>query len=160
MQDGSFVYLPPPSINERAAKFAALVAKHDVLSVDDKGPKDAKDTNDTKKPPEKSNTKPTQQQQQETVQQIQHPLAIASARLVSNGIEELSKAINLATLVQSGLHMGVSNVVEADVAHKQTATTAATAGGGVKKEDEAEDEPLRASYILKRKWDQWRNNIC
>ena len=116
--------------------------------------KDAKDTNDTKKPPEKSNTKPTQQQQQETVQQIQHPLAIASARLVSNGIEELSKAINLATLVQSGLHMGVSNVVEADVAHKQTATTAATAGGGVKKEDEAEDEPLRASYILKRKWDQ------
>ena len=61
----------------------------------------------------------TEQKKDKTAPKI-HPLAVASARLQSNGLNELNRAINLATLVSTGEFFTYTNVV--DPSYEETAT--------------------------------------
>jgi hypothetical protein len=106
LSDGSHVYLPPPSALEKASFFAQSVANYKLIHADE-----------------------SQQQQQSNDKKIEaendddddeaaniHPLALASAKLQTNGISELSKAINLASLVQSNEYFAFTNIIEPSLA--------------------------------------------
>ncbi|EJK60621.1 hypothetical protein THAOC_18987, partial [Thalassiosira oceanica] len=58
-----------------------------------------------------------------------HPLAAASARLRSLGIDEMSKAINLGQLVTQGEYVGLTNVVNRNPGGDGRTGTAAPQGG-------------------------------
>jgi hypothetical protein len=81
-----------------------------------------------------------------------HPLAVASARLQSNGISELSKSINLAGLVSSDEYFTLSNIVNPllDVKTTITPEDKTEANDGVSNGD-VTDLSLRALFLGKRK---------
>jgi hypothetical protein len=126
LQDGRFVFLPPPSALEqrRFVEHAIGGARggHGLLQQDMKEMEMMlMDTTTTKQEEEEEGDddddeddeeEKTEQQtkQTTTTQQMKiHPLALASARLQNEGINELNRAINLATLVNTGEYFGMSN---------------------------------------------------
>eukprot|EP00536_Pseudo-nitzschia_multiseries_P007716 jgi/Psemu1/287316/fgenesh1_pg.184_\ len=114
LEDGRLIYLPPPNDMERSRFFERSIARHE-----------GEEQNDTTAP-------------------RVHPLAIASARLQSNGLNELNRAINLATLVQSREFFSYTNIVDPSFEAQTTvsvsvpaASKPAAEGGGAKGPSEA-----------------------
>lgn len=162
LQDGSYVHLPPPSEFERTRFFERSVAKHGLLHDDIQSTKRSREgshDDETVEYNKKSKiTKDTPKI---------HPLALASARIQSHGINELNRAINLQTLVETGEYFGLSNIVDpsydrsavksiskgenADIGSGSGNTdSAGTTAPSLEYDDEAR---ARASYVLQRKHD-------
>jgi hypothetical protein len=135
LADGTLVYLPPPTVRERSFSFAECVARHRLLESSDWDvDKDDQDSivnananlhedsavgnvgsavggNVGSSGSDDEKNRRQQQQQQQRNETMIHPLAMASARLQTNGISELTKVINLSSLVQAGEYMGYAHVM-------------------------------------------------
>jgi hypothetical protein len=140
LQDGRFIFLPEPTDGERSKFLERSIARHKLLSEEIKPDEDEEKEDDTKEEEKKDSTQPKV-----------HPLAVASARLQANGVSELSKAVNLTSLVSSGEYFGLSNIVNPLLEQ----VGASSMPGGSNKEAEApanaDDLALRALYLGKRK---------
>ena len=154
LADGNHIYLPKSSKAEKAAFFAQTVASYKLVHADEK-----------QETAEKEVDKEDKKKEDDEVMNI-HPLHLASARLRTNGIDELSKAVNLATLVQSGEYFAFNNIIDSSL-QSSSSTTAAGGNANAKpstaasqtaqaKTDEQEEEMiLRSKYILNRKRKQY-----
>lgn len=118
LQDGTFANLPPPSKVEHIRFFERSIARHGLLQ-------------DDLKPAEEKGDDEADEEQKEIEEPKIHPLALASARLQSNGISELNRAINLNNLAATGEYFGLRNIVESSPA--------------------ADNKHIQALYVLKRK---------
>ena len=178
LEDGRLIYLPPPNAVERSRFFERSIARHGLLQADMDKNSDNKKKNeqDVKKILEEG--KEDQEQKKEgdnddnkkdkTGPKI-HPLAVASARLQSNGLNELNRAINLATLVNTGEFFSYTNVVDpsfetdaANVTNKDKSSgDGATAAGAVSSATayyhsvEATAQRTESLFSLKRKRTQF-----
>lgn len=151
LQDGRFVHLPPPTDRERRHFFERSVARHGLLE---------EDLGDKKAPIEEEEDKKKKEEAKV------HPLALASARLQADGINELNRAINLSSLVATGEYFGMSNIVDPSLeipsATKDTKGTSgeSTPAPAAEKSESAlelaEEQRVKASFILKRKRAQFR----
>jgi len=121
--DGRFIYLPPPNEYERSKCFERAIAKHGLLEADMAANKKELDQTTIKGGEEEEEEK-KKEDEDKTAPKV-HPLAAASARLQNNGINELNRAINLSTLVNTGEYFGLSNVVDPALEN-----IIATGGGG------------------------------
>eukprot|EP00804_Cyclotella_cryptica_P009504 CCRYP_006224-RB/>CCRYP_006224-RB protein AED:0.01 eAED:0.01 QI:279/1/1/1/0/0/2/1602/651 len=141
LPDGRFVRLPPPTEAECASFFERAAASHRLISSDEVARR-ASQSETKKKKKKTGDAKP-----------YVHPLAVASARLRGKGVDELSKAINLGTLVAGGEYFGLTNVVnrpskKADGGKADSAGENA-AGGTDAEEATLLDRRLRSSYALR-----------
>mmetsp|Transcript_20816 Transcript_20816/g.30815 ORF Transcript_20816/g.30815 Transcript_20816/m.30815 type:complete len:671 (-) Transcript_20816:1473-3485(-) len=138
LQDGRFIFLPDATDAERSKFLERSIARHKLI---DKHVKE--DSNQETKEEE------SEKEKKDTTQPKVHPLALASARLQANGISELSKAVNLTSLVSAGEYFGLSNIVNPmlEVGVKKRDTKEDAAG----KADAENDLALRALYLGKRK---------
>jgi hypothetical protein len=145
LQDGRFVYLPEPTPKEHIQFFERSIARHGLLEEDMGNKKEEEDT---------------KEQQKRKV----HPLALASARLQGDGINELNRAINLSNLVSTGDYFGMSNIVDPSL--EVAAVASATDNTPAKSEPVAGSAPPttkaldstaleemqeKAIFVLKRK---------
>ncbi|KAL7580719.1 hypothetical protein ACA910_001004 [Epithemia clementina (nom. ined.)] len=152
LQDGRFVILPDPSPLERRRFVERSIARHGLLQQylqtendDDDQNKNSTATMDTKgldgttatgdgdkknKQGDDDDDDDDDDDKKEDGDDDKplkvHPLVLASARLQNDGINELNRSINLATLVQTGEYFSLSNIV-ADSALELAMTEAATA---------------------------------
>ena len=161
LEDGRFIYLPPPDARERSKFFERSIARHGLLEADMEGKSIMinDEADDKKKDGDDDDG-------DKTTPKV-HPLALASAQLHTNGLSELNRAINLATLVQSGEFFGLSNIVDpslevtvaggsGQVAGSQVVgapAPTAEAIAGKQQEDE-----VKSSYVLKRKRAQFQRS--
>jgi hypothetical protein len=125
LQDGRFVNLPEPTDRERVRFFERSIAKHKLLDDDINGKK----SNDSKKIDEndESDESSRNKTSQDKAPQI-HPLALASAKLQADGVNELNRAINLQNLASNGEYFGLSNIVDTSLELiSPTATVSASA---------------------------------
>ena len=153
LSNGQFVYLPKPTQNERAAFFQRAILAHNLISAQAK----------------KDEEEDSEQQTIGTNKNRIHPLVLAEARIESLGVSELTKSINLGTLVGTD-YFGLANIVS-----QQESTAAVTAskpnkvkesnknsedikkdsGTAIKTDHTAKhqllDQKLRATFLLKRK---------
>jgi hypothetical protein len=118
LEDGRFIYLPPPNAFERSRFFERSIARHGLLEADMK----KEDVNFMEKQEQE------EEERDKTVPKV-HPLAVASARIQANGLNELNRAINLATLVNSGEYFSYTNVVDPTLEADAAAAVAAAAAG-------------------------------
>lgn len=140
LPDGRFVRLPPPPEVECASFFERAAASHRLISSDEVARK-ANKAEKEKKKKKAADSKP-----------YVHPLAVASARLRGKGIDELSKAINLGTLVAGGEYFGLTNVVNRPSKKVDDGKDGAGENAvGVTEAEELKliDRRLRSSYALK-----------
>lgn len=137
LQDGRYIYLPPPTEAEKGKFLERSIVRHDLVQSD---------LSSTTKEEEKQEKE--KDKQEDSTQPTIHPLAVASARLQANGIAELSKAVNLSGLVSTGEYFGLTNIVDPslEVTEKADAAT-----NSQKLSLELADERLKAEYIGKRK---------
>ena len=146
LEDGRFIYLPPPDTVERSRFFERSIARHGLLEADMMGKKLAEDDgDDAKEEGEKT--------EDSTTPKV-HPLAVASARLQSNGLSELNRAINLAGLVNAGEYFSLTNIVDPSLEIEAGAANAEAASRPAS-EDVMEQQRIKATYILKRKRTQF-----
>ena len=159
LQDGRFIFLPPPTERDRIRFFERAIARHGLLQgdLDRRSKKDKDEDGEAKKDSDAETLKV-------------HPLALASARLQSDGINELNRAINLNSLVSTGEYFSLSNIVdpsleipapekstnaaktENSTAATSTSTTAtATTKPQQQQLDVQEEQRTKASFVLKRK---------
>lgn len=145
LEDGRLIYLPPPNAAERSRFFERSIARHGILQADMERSDHSDDNNEDKtkqdvqnilggdKEDQQKETDDEDNKKDSTAPKI-HPLAVASARIQSNGLNELNRAINLATLVTSGEFFSYTNVVDPSYETDATATVkaAATKAGGDK----------------------------
>jgi len=193
LDDGRFIQLPPPTTLEKSTFFERAVASRQLIANDnDNGiqrrkKKAAKSTKKKKRSSEEevddissttssiiSNTKRRKKKPKttDTQQQYIHPLAMASAKLQSNGINELSKAINLNTLVIGNEYFGLSNIVNSqpsgmgkmidnmDKTNKNNGDATTTNSNNIQSTiDEAiqKDQNLRTSYTLQNRHEQYKH---
>jgi hypothetical protein len=133
LEDGRFIYLPPPSKPERSRFLERSIVRHGLLEADMMGK--AKEDKEAK-------------EEKDTAPKV-HPLAVASARLQSSGLQELNRAINLSSLVQTGEYLGLTTIVdpslEAEAANQSTSTAA------IKTLAQRDEEKVKATFVLKRK---------
>jgi hypothetical protein len=131
LADGTLVYLPPPTAKEKSFSFAECVARHRLLeeSWDDVDKDDQEaaavaaedkdyhyyEKNDVSAAigNKNDNGHPNEKKKEQRNDMMIHPLVMASARLQTNGISELTKVINLSSLVEAGEYMGYSHVMNA-----------------------------------------------
>lgn len=146
LQDGRFVFLPQPTHQNRIQFFERSIARCGLL---------------------KGYLEDSHEDQEDKVEEQKkvHPLALASARLQSNGVNELNRAINLNTLVSSDEYFGLSNVVDPSL--DQTATGDSTVASNNRNEAKrpAEGAPqleasqrLKSSLIWKTKIQQFQSS--
>ena len=181
LEDGRLIYLPPPNALERSRFFERSIARHGLLQADmetneetttstDANNSEKNDANESK---QKSLLEGATEQQEETTDKTApkiHPLAVASARLQSLGLNELNRAINLSTLVETGEYFSFINVV--DPSYKNDATTVKVAttanaavaskdGGGPNSQQHLLEDTTAAKtealFSLKRKRLQFQN---
>ena len=107
LEDGRFIYLPPPNDGERSRFFERSIARHVLLQADMAETQTETKTEDKEKDKDDDDDK--------TAPKI-HPLAVASARLQANGLAELNRAINLSQLVTTGEYFGLTNIVDPSLA--------------------------------------------
>lgn len=173
--DGTRVFLPPASTQEKAFFFARSVAKHNLVSVTSS----SKDTT-TITDEDRIETERIKEEQNEEATNVIHPLAKASATLESNGIAELSKAINLSTLVQTGEYFTFGNIVDSSLVSTDKgdkmvvvaanvgsssgpsptttiSSSSSVAAAVVGVAGDQEEMKLRSNYVLKRKRQQFQN---
>ena len=145
LEDGRLVFLPPPNAMERSRFFERSIARHGLLQADmnknsTSKTKEQEVKNILEEEKERKDDKEDDKNDDKTTLKI-HPLAVASARLQSNGLNELNRAINLATLVNTGEFFSYTNVVdpsfEVDATSSNTnnsnnnkSSTSGAAGGG------------------------------
>jgi hypothetical protein len=177
LEDGRLVFLPPPNAMERSRFFERSIARHGLLQADmNKNSTSKTKEQDVKKileeDQERKDDKEDDKNDDKTTLKI-HPLAVASARLQSNGLNELNRAINLATLVNTGEFFSYTNVVdpsfEADATSSNTnnsknhkSSTSGGAGGIAGSSSssayysvEATAQRTEALFSLKRKRTQF-----
>lgn len=106
LANGDFVYLPPPTEVEENMRLESDVARYQLLNSSTFGKKRSREGGE-KETGGEDESKGSNEKKNRI-----HPLAIASARLQTHGISELSKAINLSTLVSSGDYFNLSNIVQ------------------------------------------------
>ena len=115
LSDGRYIHLPPPTSNEQSAYFERAVASYGLISIDNNNSGDGgrKKGGHSKKKRRRADNEDGEDEDDKGKQTnpFIHPLAIASARLRAQGIDELSKAINLGGLVMAGEYFGLSNIV-------------------------------------------------
>lgn len=150
LQDGRHIHLPPPTTAERRRFFERSISRHGLLQSD---------LSDTK---EENND---DEEKEDKTQPKVHPLAMASARLQADGINELNRAINLSTLVNTNEFFGLSNIVDPalEISKDAAAATSATAASGaavaaagaVVSTANLLDQKTKSLYILKRKRQQF-----
>mmetsp|Transcript_40510 Transcript_40510/g.97773 ORF Transcript_40510/g.97773 Transcript_40510/m.97773 type:complete len:589 (+) Transcript_40510:1-1767(+) len=96
--------------------------------------------------------KKKEEEEDKTAPQV-HPLAKASARLNANGLAELNRVINLATLTTTGDYFGLTTVVdpalEAEAKTSEGGTPISAALGS------ANSNAVKSTFILKRKRSQF-----
>lgn len=174
--DGSRVFLPPATSQEKAFFFARSVAKHNLVSVTSSSKEDTTSSTLEDSTEDKGIEKEKKKSEEsEESAHVIHPLATASAKLESNGIAELSKAINLSTLVQTGEYFTFGNIVDSSLlatdkgdksgigtnpsSTSLSASSSAVVGGHVSTHmtPDQEEMKLRSHYILKRKRQQFEN---
>lgn len=141
LEDGRFIYLPPPSNLERSKFFERSIARHGLLQDDMVG-KGENDNDD--KAEEKVETK----ESDKTAPKI-HPLEVASARLQANGLAELNRAINLAGLVNQGDYFGLTTIVDPALEAESSKQEARTS-------EALHHDTVKSTYVLKRKQGQFR----
>ncbi|MGK3759459.1 MAG: hypothetical protein ACI8RD_011776 [Bacillariaceae sp.] len=177
LEDGRLVFLPPPNAMERSRFFERSIARHGLLQADmNKNSSSKTKEQNVKKILEEDNKeqkddKEDDKNDNKTTLKI-HPLAVASARLQSNGLNELNRAINLATLVNTGEFFSYTNVVdpsfEADATSSNTnnsnsnkssttsgAAAAAAGSSSAYYSVEATAQRTEALFSLKRKRTQF-----
>jgi hypothetical protein len=132
LQDGRFIYLPEPTDHERSVFLQRSIARHNLLNGE-------ASVEDEEKQKEK---------REEATEPTIHPLAVASARLQANGIAELSKAINLSGLVNSGEYFGLSNIVNPSLLEVSTKDAP-------QKVVAHEEEILKSTFLGRRKRSQF-----
>lgn len=145
LTDGQYVYLPSVSSLEKASFFARNVARYQLIhlgnekkSADHHGDeKEDEEGNKSLLKHEESTSNITtaaansnRNKETQNTDPILHPLVMASARIQTNGISELSKAINLASLVSSGEYMGLFAVVTDDITNNDNSNGANGSSGG------------------------------
>ncbi|KAG7344162.1 hypothetical protein IV203_022170 [Nitzschia inconspicua] len=149
LEDGRFIYLPPPNPVERSRFFERSIARHGILEAD-------MNKQETQLLEEEKQA----EQDDKTAPKI-HPLAVASARIQSNGLNELNRAINLATLVQTGEYFSYTNIVdpslEADAAASATKSTSGNTSNSTPSSSNLEltTQRTEALFCLKRKVTQF-----
>lgn len=155
LADGRFVHLPDPSDRDRVNFFERSIARHGLL---------ADDINPAKKQEEEEKEKEKEKKEVKI-----HPLALASAKLQSDGVNELNRAINLNTLVATGEYFGLTNIVdpsleistdqqkptEKEGAKPDAANTIAKPAAAMVEVEE--EQRVKAMYVLKRKRAQFSN---
>ncbi|KAL7427113.1 hypothetical protein ACHAXH_000974 [Discostella pseudostelligera] len=159
LANGQFIHLPPPSSFERSTFFERSVAENGLIDVgddtdidgksnrkkrDDKKNKRQADDNNgdgggggggdasTKTTSSSSTSKAKRKKKTSDATAYVHPLAMASARLRSKGMEELNKAINLSGLVMGGEYFGLTHVVDQQqrlITNKKDSSTSDNVGG-------------------------------
>jgi len=196
LDDGRFIQLPPPTTLEKSTFFERAVASRQLIANDNdtgiqrRQKKKAKSTKKKKRSCEEevddaasttssiiSNTKRRKKKKSKTIdtqQQYIHPLAMASAKLQSNGINELSKAINLNTLVIGNEYFGLSNIVnsqtpsgvgkmidnmdnKSNMNNGEGATTHSNNIQSTIDETIQKDQNLRTSYTLQNRHEQYKH---
>jgi hypothetical protein len=119
LSNGRYIHLPPPTSNEQSIYFERAVASYGLINIDDNNNSEKKKVGQSKKrrrgadgdDDEEDDDNSNGAAAKSSTAPFIHPLAIASARLRAQGIDELSKAINLGGLVMSGEYFGLSNIV-------------------------------------------------
>lgn len=111
LEDGRYIYLPPPNEFERSKCFERAISKYGLLESDMTKTTKQQQKEDEKQQQEKKGGEDDDDEKDKTAPKV-HPLAAASARLQGNGISELNRAINLSTLVNTGEYFGLSNIVD------------------------------------------------
>lgn len=170
LQDGTFVHLPSSTDSERTRFFERSIARYGLLQDDlnDRSAAKTKEANDADSTVPESDI---DEKKKKSIPKI-HPLALASARIQANGINELNRAINLHTLVASGEYFGLSNIVDPSLervttsSNKEQSDTVATRGDNIEIGDLRTKGPIgneiprqgdeaaarvQSLYILKRK---------
>jgi hypothetical protein len=156
--DGRFVQLPAPTPRERSQFFERSIARAGLLEENLKKKQSVV---------EEQAKKEEDAAKKEASEPKIHPLALASARLQSNGINELNRAINLSTLLSTGEYFGLSNIVDPSLEIPTSTTAAASETKSVetsaplatpKSENAAEvqeEQRVKAAYVLKHKYSQF-----
>lgn len=141
LQDGSFGHIPDLTVADRIRIFEQTVARHGLLDQDlQHGKQDDDDNADENQ--EKDDDKTSNEKDKSAEPKI-HPLALASARLQSNGLNELNRAINLHTLVSTTDYFGLTNIIDpTTTADATTGPSAATSNSTL--------TPAAALYRLSR----------
>lgn len=135
LQDGRFIYLPEPTDHERSIFLQRSIARHNLLNGEASVEEEEKQNKEKK---------------EEATEPTIHPLAVASARLQANGIAELSKAINLSGLVNTGEYFGLSNIVNPSLLDEVN-----TKDAPQKVVAAQEEEILKSTFLGKRKRSQF-----
>ena len=133
LDDGRFIYLPPPSKPERSRFLERSIVRHGLLEADMMGK--AKEGKEAK-------------EEKDTAPKV-HPLAVASARLQASGLQELNRAINLASLVQTGEYLGLTTIVDPSL--EAEAANPSASAAAIKTLAQRDEEKGKATFVLKRK---------
>jgi len=137
LEDGRFIYLPPPDNVERSRFFERSIARYGILQADIAEEEDVQDVLKKEQDLEGDD-------HDKTAPKV-HPLAVASARLQANGLMELNRTINLSHLVQTGEYFGLTNIVDPSLDESKD-------GGAVVQSLDA----TKSIFVLKRKRTQFQ----
>lgn len=131
LPDGTFVNLPKPTQRERANFFARSIANYKLISArqdNDNGVKVEGEEEGGGGGIAGKKENENGDREQKGADYV-HPLAVASARLQGVGVAELSKAVNLSSLVgtnsshDEGCYFTLANVIDDDAAALAAAAT-------------------------------------
>lgn len=122
LQDGTFGHVGELTSAEHVRFFERSVARHGLLDQDlqDGGVPDEAKEEDL--PESHEETKDSSDKEKSTEPKI-HPLALASARLQSNAMNELNRAINLHSLAANTDYFGLTNIIDPNTSDTTTSSS-------------------------------------
>lgn len=138
LEDGRFVYLPSPNRMDRSRFFERSIARHGLLEADMIG---------NKSNLQKEAEAAKEEDEDKTTPKI-HPLAVASARLNANGLAELNRVINLATLTNTGEYFGLTTIVDPSL---EAESKGGQGDASTSMLNSATYDTVKSTFILKRK---------
>ena len=156
LEDGRFIYLPPPNTVERSRFFERSIARHGLLQADMKlksvlSQEQAKKDDDDAEEEQDADG----DEDDKTAPKV-HPLAVASARLQANGLSELNRAINLSQLVTTGEYFGLTNIVDPSLEGNAAGETKEGAPSVVITAASQQIDAIKSTFVLKRKRAQFQ----